>query len=71
MVKLEEIQTSDFFTGFLICQSLLSHSTYYLQTVENFFVVKVYKFNEISDHKELLSRNITNKNLIFCLNLGA
>lgn len=54
----------------MICQSLLSHSTYYLQTIENFFTVKVFKFCSIEDEKSLLSSNITHKNLIFTLNLG-
>jgi hypothetical protein len=60
MLKLEEIQTKDFFTGFLICQSLLSHNTYYLQTIENFFTIKVYAFNDIENPKKLLAKNITN-----------
>lgn len=70
MVKLEEISTQDFFTGFLICQSLLTHSTFYLQTIENFFTIKIFKFNQIDDHKRLLTNNISQQNLIFTLNLG-
>ena len=70
MLKLEEIQTPDFFTGFLICQSLLTHSTYYLQTIENFFIIKVFKFNLLDDQKKLLSKNVSQEHVVFTLNLG-
>lgn len=32
--------------------------------------MKVYKFNEIYDQKKLLATNLTQKNLIYTLNLG-